>query len=56
MWKNVYFYLWIHQKGMKSLHREMEKMPSMQDSNGEENLSITPITGCLIETLEELDN
>jgi hypothetical protein len=25
MWKNVYFYLWIHQKGMISLHREMEK-------------------------------
>jgi uncharacterized BrkB/YihY/UPF0761 family membrane protein len=28
-------------KGLISLHREMEKGPSVQDSNGEENLSIT---------------
>jgi hypothetical protein len=27
MWKNVYFYLWIHKKGMISLHREMAKGP-----------------------------
>jgi hypothetical protein len=27
-------------KGLISLHREMEKGPSVQDSNGEENLSI----------------
>jgi hypothetical protein len=27
MWKNVYFWLWIHQKWMTSLHREMKKGP-----------------------------
>jgi hypothetical protein len=41
MWKNVYFWLWIHQKGMTSLHMEMEKRPFVQDSDGGENLSIT---------------
>jgi hypothetical protein len=27
MLKNVYFWLWIHQEGMTSLHREMDKGP-----------------------------
>jgi hypothetical protein len=31
----------LSKRGLISLHREMEKRPSVQDKNGEENLAIT---------------
>ena len=40
MWKNIYFWLWIYQKGVDKSTYGNGKRPSVQDSNGEANLSI----------------
>jgi hypothetical protein len=37
----MYFYLWGLQKGMKSMHREMEKGPLCKIAWGEANIAIT---------------
>ena len=45
MWKNIYFWLWIYQKGVDKSAQGNGKRPSVQDSNGEANLAITGTPG-----------
>ena len=41
MWKNIYFWLSIYQKGVDKYAQGNGKNPSVQDSNGEANIAIT---------------